>query len=169
MALSKKASLTDRLFIGTFPTGISYADKQRERHGDYMRIAFLPFSTLELEWSPGRHPPELRKLVEQDATQMVKRRGQAFQVSSAGQTVTLGRRHHATMKAPTKLKIGGTATYVGSNLGSIRPGDRVRIIRLIGTAARIIPASVAVTSKQAMRTAFARDGWGVDTDFLISD
>lgn len=81
---------SDRLFIGMFPTGISYADRQRERNGDYMRVAFLPFSTLELEWSPGRHPPELRKEVEKHAAAMMRRHGQAFRVDSAGHTVTLG-------------------------------------------------------------------------------
>jgi len=80
----------ERLFIGTFPTGIAYADREREWDGDYMRIAFLPFSTLKLEWSPGRHPAELRKLIECDAAVIARRRGQEFQVSEAGQTATLG-------------------------------------------------------------------------------
>lgn len=89
----------DRLFIATFPTGLSYVDTQRERDGDYKRVAFLPFATLELEWDPGRHPSELRELIEKHAALMAKRRGQSFQVSSAGQTVALGRKHHATKKA----------------------------------------------------------------------
>jgi hypothetical protein len=51
----------------------------------------------------------------------------------------------------------------------IRTGDRVRIVRIIGTAARIIPASAPATSKKAMLAAFARDGVGVDNSFLIPD
>lgn len=73
---------------------------------------------------------------------------------------------------PTKLRVGGTAIYVGSPAGpagSIRTGDRVRVIRIIGTAARIIPASVPATSKKAMLAAFERGGVGVSTDFLIPD
>lgn len=97
-----KKSAADRLFIGTFPTGISYADRQREKDGDYMRIAFLPFSTLTLEWSPGKHPPELKKIIARDAAQMAKRKGQEYQVSTAGQTVTLGR-GHATKKSAAQL------------------------------------------------------------------
>lgn len=80
---------------------------------------------------------------------------------------------HATKKSPAKkLQIGGTAIYVGTSLGppvSIRTGDRVRIIRIIGTAARIIPATVPATSKKAMLTAFERGGVGVNTDFLIPE
>lgn len=91
----------NRLFVGVFPTGISYADKERERDGDYMRVAFLPFSTLELEWSPGRHPPGLRDLIERDAASIIRRRGQPYQVSGAGQTVTLG---YATKKSPAQLE-----------------------------------------------------------------
>jgi len=94
-------SAVDRLSIATFPTGISYADRQRERGGDYLRVAFLPFDTLALEWSPGRHPPELRELIERDAAGVAARRGQAFQVSGAGQSVVLGRRE--TRKTPTEL------------------------------------------------------------------
>lgn len=112
---TKKAG-ADRLFIGTFPTGISYADRQREKDGDYMRIAFLPYSTLELEWSPGKHPPELRRLVELDAAQMAKRRGQEYQVSTAGQTVTLGR-GHATKKSAAQLD-----REIAEALGRV-PGD----------------------------------------------
>lgn len=89
----KRGAESDRLFIGVFPTGISYADKRRERGGDYMTIARLPFETLELEWAPGKHPLELRQQVERNARAMQKRRGQEFQVSAAGQTVILGRRH----------------------------------------------------------------------------
>lgn len=70
-----------------------------------------------------------------------------------------------------KLQVGGIAVYVGSPVGpsgSIRVGDRVRVIRIIGTAARIIPANAAATSKKAMREAFASDGVGVNVDFLVA-
>jgi len=100
---TKKGSMSadDRLFIGTFPTGISYADRAREKNGDYLRIAFLPFSSLALEWSPGRHPPELKRLVEEHAAKMRSRRGQDYPVSASGQTVRLG--GHAIKKSPSQL------------------------------------------------------------------
>lgn len=70
------------------------------------------------------------------------------------------------------LKVGGTATYVGGNVGpggAIKRGDRVRVVRIIGSAARIVPASLPATSKRAMRAAFLESGVGVSDAFLIPD
>lgn len=82
----------DRLFAGVFATGISYADRARERNGDYMKIAFLPYSTLELEWYEPRDkvPKALRAAIEKDALRMMQAHGKDFAVSAAGQTVKLG-------------------------------------------------------------------------------
>lgn len=83
----------DRLFIGVFPTGFSYADKKRERHGDYMTLARLPFSTLELEWAPKTTVSlGLREEIIRHARGIQARRGEEYQVSTSGQTVTLGRK-----------------------------------------------------------------------------
>lgn len=87
-----RARKNDDLFIGIFPAGISYADRSRERDGDYMRIAFLPFDTLKLEWRANQMPAAMRKQIERHARAMTKKRGQDFQVSQAGQTVRLGSR-----------------------------------------------------------------------------
>ncbi len=84
--------------IAMFPTGISYADRKRERGGDYVRVAFLPFDTLALEWAPGRHPADLRRLVELDASEVAAKRGGVLVVSGAGQAVRLG-------GAPAKRKL----------------------------------------------------------------
>src|SRR5574342_323173 len=67
----------DRLFIGTFPTGIRYADGHRERGGDYLPIAFLPYNTLQLEWEP-RVPValELREQIQRHADSIRARRGE---------------------------------------------------------------------------------------------
>ena len=95
------ADLDDRLFIGSFPTGISYADKQRERDGDYLRLAFLPFRTLKLEWAKRVTVPlDLRYQIEQHAERLRARRGEDYPVSASGQTVKLG---HARIihQAPT--------------------------------------------------------------------
>jgi hypothetical protein len=80
----------DRLFVGVYPTGIAYADRARTKHGDYLRLAFLPYSTLEIEWSRGvTVPAELQALIEADAHAMQERAGQEFRVSASGQTVIL--------------------------------------------------------------------------------
>ena len=91
---------TDRLFSGVYPTGIVYADKEREVDGDYMRVAFLPYNTLRLQWSPGNHPRELVDAIEQDAAAIIARRGEAFEVSSSGQTVILGGSQRRPSGAP---------------------------------------------------------------------
>lgn len=80
----------DRLFSGIYPTGIVYSDRKREKGGDYLRLAFLPFGSLRLEWEPVTMPVELRAAIERDAAAIVAKRGELFQVSSSGQTVTLG-------------------------------------------------------------------------------
>lgn len=82
--------MNERIFIGVFPGGISYADRQREKHGDYARLAFLPYDTLELKVEPDC-PAELRPQIETDAAAVQAKRGELFQISSAGQTVMLGR------------------------------------------------------------------------------
>lgn len=71
-----------------------------------------------------------------------------------------------------QLRVGGTATYVGSPAGpggAIKRGDRVRVVRIIGSAVRVIPASIPATSKRAMLDAFTRGGVGVSDAFLIPD
>lgn len=82
----------NRLFIGVFPTGISYADRKVEEHGDYKKLAFLPYRTLELEWyvKPASVSLDVWATIVNHAAALVARRGEDFQVSTAGQTVRLG-------------------------------------------------------------------------------
>lgn len=82
-------STNDRLFIGVFPTGISYADRSREKHGDYARCAFLSFRTLDLEFEQDC-PVSLRKQIEADAAKIQARRGEEYPVDESGHTVILG-------------------------------------------------------------------------------
>lgn len=70
---------------------------------------------------------------------------------------------------PRSLRVGGTAIYVGSNVGpggAIRSGDRVRIVRIIGTAVRVVPLH-AINFRHPR--AFAEHGVGVNDAFLIPD
>ena len=87
--LNKHDESSDRLFIGVYSCGICYADRKREKNGDYARLAFLPYDSLQLAIEPDC-PVELRSLIEADAAQIQARSGELFQVSSSGQTVVLG-------------------------------------------------------------------------------
>jgi hypothetical protein len=80
----------DRLFIGIFPTGISYADRTVERCGDYKRLAFLSFATLRLVIETDC-PKALKPAIVADAAAIQARKGEQFEVSSSGQTEWLGR------------------------------------------------------------------------------
>ncbi len=79
-----------RIFIGCFPEGIVYADRTVEIDGDFARLAFLPYSTLELEFSR-TCPSELKQEIRDSAAHTQAKRGQPFQISACGQTVMLGR------------------------------------------------------------------------------
>jgi len=81
----------DRLFIGVYSTGISYADRKREKHGDYAKCAFLDFDTLTLKFYPDC-PASLRKEIEQHAATIQARRGEQYPIDASGHTVTLGGR-----------------------------------------------------------------------------
>jgi hypothetical protein len=80
----------ERVFVCVFPTGISYADRQREKHSDYAPLAFLFFDTLELKWEPDC-PKHLCPGIEADAAAIQARKGEHYEISAAGQTVLLGR------------------------------------------------------------------------------
>ena len=62
-----------RIFIGCYPEGIVYADRTVEVDGDYARLAFLPYSTLELEFS-GTCPIELKQEILDSAARIQARR-----------------------------------------------------------------------------------------------
>lgn len=81
--------VNDRLFIGVYATGVSYADRSREHRGDYARVAFLDFWTLTLDVAADC-PRELLPLVEADAHGIRARCGEHFDVSASGQAVRLG-------------------------------------------------------------------------------
>lgn len=82
---------SDRLFIGCYPCGLVYADRKRSEYGDYKRLAFLSYSTLELEVSDSKMPKGLLKEIKAHADTIIAKKGQEFQVSTAGQTVALGK------------------------------------------------------------------------------
>lgn len=93
-AIHTSLTVAERLFMGIFPTGIAYADRAREMDGDYLTLARLPFATLVLEWTGATCPDDLADAIRSDAEAMQARRGEEFQVSTAGQTVLLGDKPH---------------------------------------------------------------------------
>lgn len=89
MSRKTKPSGRDRLFIGVYPEGIVYADRATDVHGDYRRLAFLPYGKLALDVTPDC-PAELRAMIEADAATVIARRGERFEISACGQYVILG-------------------------------------------------------------------------------
>lgn len=79
----------EKIFIGVRPTGIGYCDQTKEVGGDYKKLAFLPFRELVLKIEPDC-PAELEAFIRQDAQGVIDKRGEAFPVSTCGQTVILG-------------------------------------------------------------------------------
>lgn len=76
------------LFSGIYPTGIVYADKDIQSGGDYHKVAFLSFQTLELKVYD--KSSRLLPQVEADAAKIIGRKGESFDTSACGQPITLG-------------------------------------------------------------------------------
>lgn len=79
----------DPLFTYVAVTGICYCDRTRTVDGDYHRIGFLPFSTLEAEIDEDC-PTDMRDRIVASMAAIQARRGEDYQISTAGQTVRLG-------------------------------------------------------------------------------
>ncbi len=84
-----EVTIDSRIFAACFPAGIVYADTKRERHGDYVRLAFLSYATLKLDIEPDC-PKELRQHIIDDAAKIQARKGEQFQ-TAGNQYVTLGK------------------------------------------------------------------------------
>lgn len=78
-----------RIFCCIMPVGFSWSDRSRLVNGDYKKLAFMPFSTLDLAIVPNC-PADLAAFITADAAKLQARRGEDYQVSTCGQTVKLG-------------------------------------------------------------------------------
>ena len=78
-----------RFFVGQFSTGLGYADLSKEVDGDYKKLAFLSFSTLELVVEKGC-PPDLRVQIEVHAKSLQDRRGERYPTSTSSGYIILG-------------------------------------------------------------------------------
>ena len=92
-----RAHRGSRLFIGLYPAGVVYADKAYEINGDYARIAFLPYDTLELEFTPGGQRSPLRDQIMDHAADLMTRTGGEIAVSASGQTRRLGTKRRGSL------------------------------------------------------------------------
>ena len=82
--------LNEALFAGILGgEGITYADRRVEEHGDYKKCAFVSFKTLELDIHK-KCSKDLLPLIREDHTRLLGKRGEEYEVSTCGQTVTLG-------------------------------------------------------------------------------
>ena len=79
----------NRLFIGVYPCGLVYADRFVEENGDYKKIAFLSYRTLEVEYF-GKCPDDLKDRIERSVSKMLENKGKPFHISQS-QTIILGR------------------------------------------------------------------------------
>lgn len=111
----------DRLFIGVFPTGISYADRGREKDGDYARCAFLDYDTLTLKFERDC-PASLRPEIERHAAGIQARRGESYPTSSSGHSAILGRK---MTEGAAEGRLSVRRTGVSSSPLQILRGGRV--------------------------------------------
>lgn len=79
-----------RLFIGVYPCGIAYSDRETIQDGDYKRVAFLDYDTLELEVRDDRSP--LLDEVRSHAATVRLQKGERFSIDACGHSVVLGAR-----------------------------------------------------------------------------
>lgn len=103
-----RAVAPDRVFCGVYPCGLVFADRHRESHGDYKRLAFLSYHTLKLEFEPDA-PAHLREVIEKDVAAMNLKPGATFQISTCGQTVRLGGAGH-------EIELGQSGQEIGAGV-----------------------------------------------------
>lgn len=84
--------LENAILIGGYSEGIVYADKRVEEDGDYKRLAFLPYDTLELEFRGECCSKETKEFIRRKAEEIIKRRGERYEITTSGQWVILGER-----------------------------------------------------------------------------
>jgi hypothetical protein len=77
----------DRLFVGTYCTGIVFCDREREQFGDYMKLAMVFFDSLDLKWYTDKNkvPADLKEYIEASAQNYQSRRGELIAISVCGQ------------------------------------------------------------------------------------
>lgn len=86
VAAQKKTYTKDDLFIGNFPTGLVYANKAKEIAGDYQRLAYLNYRTLQLEIEKAC-PAELLVHIKSHHAEIMKLRHTVYPIAGNMQVV----------------------------------------------------------------------------------
>lgn len=91
MAFKKltESQIEARLLCCNMATGVYWVDRGKEEHGDYARVVSIDYSTLTITQYPRAHP-QLVAVAKQQAQDIQKKRGDEYQLSAVGQTITLG-------------------------------------------------------------------------------
>lgn len=77
------------LFIGVYTTGWSYSDKTDTSSGDFKRLAYQYYDTLELKIYDNSDDKKVA-LIKLLADKNVKMAGEYYQITSSGQKIKLG-------------------------------------------------------------------------------
>lgn len=107
--------MNDNLFVGFYPEGVVYADRQHEVRGDYKRLAFLPYRTLELNLKEDC-PDHLAAEIESHAAEIQMQRGLDLEITACGQSVRLG----SALRVNTPYTVQEAAALLGK---SVRDGE----------------------------------------------
>lgn len=101
---------SDRLFIGMYPTGVVYADRSREISGDYVRLAFMPYDTLNVRIDRNC-PPDLREEIRAEAKRFQDKQGESIPIG--GGYIHLGSDYETAPRWKTgKCKGCGSTTQI---------------------------------------------------------
>ncbi len=69
-----------RIFVCIYPCGIVFADRFRKRHGEHVQLAFLPYTTLVLEFEKACDSA-LRLEIEASVRAMNLKAGDRFRIA----------------------------------------------------------------------------------------
>jgi hypothetical protein len=87
--MAKRTYTKEDLFIGNFPTGFVYANMAKEVAGDYQRLAYLNYSTLQLEVEKAC-PAELLTHIRAHHEAMLARRHTVYPIAGNASVVLGG-------------------------------------------------------------------------------
>lgn len=77
------------LLIEVGEKGLLFRDRKVKNGGGFLKLAFLPYSSLELVWYEKKCDPLTKTKIQLEETFMQARRGKRYPIT-CGQTVVLG-------------------------------------------------------------------------------
>jgi hypothetical protein len=99
--VQKAAMIGARVFCGCYPTGLVWSDKHNQKAGDYKRLAYLNYATLQLDVEKDC-PEELATWIRESAAKVQAKRGQAYSIA------------------------GNASVILGHALPALSPGEQLR-------------------------------------------